>query len=129
MASILEIIERNGKAQAQLIADVLDISRMISGRVTLHVTELSLARSVLDAVESLRPAAAAKRIALQVHIDAEPVVRTDPDRLQNTQTLRVLQQPVFWDPRCPERTSSESASCGAFSLDRFQLHLSIGQAF
>jgi signal transduction histidine kinase/CheY-like chemotaxis protein len=82
VATILEIVERNAKAQAQLIADVLDISRMISGRVKLNVKRVSLARSVLEAVDSIRPTASAKGIALQVNVQEGPVIHADPDRLQ-----------------------------------------------
>jgi len=79
---ILKIVERNAKAQAQLIGDVLDISRMISGRVKLDVTLVSLARVISDAVDSVRPTAAAKGIELRVDVEEGPVVNADPDRLQ-----------------------------------------------
>ena len=82
VAGILEIVERNAKAQAQLIADVLDISRMISGRVKLNVARLSLARIVLEAVDSIRPSAAAKGVTLHVNVQEGPTVNADPDRLQ-----------------------------------------------
>jgi signal transduction histidine kinase/ActR/RegA family two-component response regulator len=82
VASILEIVERNAKAQAQLIADVLDISRMISGRVKLEVIPVSLARVVCDAVDSIRPGAAARDIELHLDVDEGPVANADPDRLQ-----------------------------------------------
>src|SRR5262249_22463124 len=82
VAGILKIIERNAKAQAQLIGDVLDISRMISGRVKLDVTLVSLARIISDAVDSVRPAAVAKGIELRVNIEEGAVVNADPDRLQ-----------------------------------------------
>jgi len=82
VASILEIIERNAKAQAQLIADVLDISRMISGRVKLEVTPVSLARAICDAVDSIRPGAAARGIDVRLDVDEGPVANADPDRLQ-----------------------------------------------
>jgi signal transduction histidine kinase/CheY-like chemotaxis protein len=82
VATILEIIERNAKAQAQLIADVLDISRMISGRVKLEVTPISLARVICDAVDSIRPGAAARGIELHLDVDEGPVANADPDRLQ-----------------------------------------------
>jgi signal transduction histidine kinase len=55
VAGILEIVERNARAQAQLIADVLDISRMTSGRVKLEVSPVSLARVICDAVDSNPP--------------------------------------------------------------------------
>jgi signal transduction histidine kinase/FixJ family two-component response regulator len=82
VASILEIVERNAKAQAQLIADVLDISRMISGRVKLEVTPVSLAGVICDAVDSIRPGAAARGIELHLDVDEGPVAIADPDRLQ-----------------------------------------------
>jgi len=82
VTTILEIIERNAKAQAQLIADVLDISRMISGRVKLEVTPISLARVICDAVDSIRPGAAARGIELHLDVDEGPVANADPDRLQ-----------------------------------------------
>jgi CheY-like chemotaxis protein/two-component sensor histidine kinase len=80
--TILEIVERNARAQAQLIADVLDISRMISGRVNLKIKRLSLTRAVMEAVDSIRPTAAAKRLALNLDVQGEPFVHADPDRLQ-----------------------------------------------
>jgi signal transduction histidine kinase/FixJ family two-component response regulator len=82
VASILEIVERNAKAQAQLIADVLDISRMVTGRVKLEVTPVSLARVILDAVDSIRPGAAARGIDLHLDVEEGPVANADPDRLQ-----------------------------------------------
>jgi signal transduction histidine kinase/CheY-like chemotaxis protein len=82
VATILEIVERNAKAQAQLIADVLDISRMISGRVKLEVIPVSLATVICDAVDSIRPSAAARGIELHLDVDEGPVVNADPDRLQ-----------------------------------------------
>jgi signal transduction histidine kinase/DNA-binding NarL/FixJ family response regulator len=82
VASILEIIERNAKAQAQLIADVLDISRMITGRVKLEVSAVSLAQVVWDAVDSVRPGAAARGIELHLEVEEGPVANADPDRLQ-----------------------------------------------
>src|SRR6185503_19646262 len=82
VAGILEIIERNARAQAQLIADVLDISRMVSGRVKLEVSPVSLARVICDAVDSIRPGAAARGIDLRLEVDEGPIANADPDRLQ-----------------------------------------------
>jgi signal transduction histidine kinase len=79
---ILEIVERNAKAQAQLITDVLDISRMITGRVKLQVEVVPLARLTRDAVDSVRPGAAAKGVGLFVDVDETAVVNGDPERLQ-----------------------------------------------
>jgi signal transduction histidine kinase/CheY-like chemotaxis protein len=82
VGNILEIVERNAKAQAQLIADVLDISRMISGRITLQMKAIPLAQLTLDAVDSVRPAAAAKGVELVVSVDEEAVVNGDAERFQ-----------------------------------------------
>ena len=82
VASILEIIERNAKAQAQLIADVLDISRMITGRVKLEIAPVSLARVICDAADSVRPGADARGIELHLDVDEGPIANADPDRLQ-----------------------------------------------
>ena len=82
VASILEIVERNAKAQAQLISDVLDISRMISGRVKLEFAPVSLARIICDAVDSVRPGAVARGIDIHLDVDEEAVANADADRLQ-----------------------------------------------
>jgi signal transduction histidine kinase/CheY-like chemotaxis protein len=82
VASILEIVERNARAQAQLIADVLDISRMISGRVKLVFAPVPLARVIVDAVDSIRPGAVAKGIEIRLDIDEGVVANADGERLQ-----------------------------------------------
>ena len=76
-------IDRNAKIQTRLIEDLLDVSRMIKGRVSLTVAPVDL-RSIVDAaVETLRPAAAAKEIAVDVEGvgDVLPVIGDD-HRLQ-----------------------------------------------
>ena len=76
-------IDRNAKVQTRLIEDLLDVSRMIKGRVSLRVAPVDL-RSIVDAaVETLRPAAAAKEIAVDVEgtRDVLPVIG-DEHRLQ-----------------------------------------------
>jgi signal transduction histidine kinase/CheY-like chemotaxis protein len=68
----LAIIERNAQAQAKIIDDILDVSRIISGKLRLSVRAVDVA-SVIDAtVDSIRPAAAAKGVALDVDIVLEP---------------------------------------------------------
>jgi signal transduction histidine kinase/CheY-like chemotaxis protein len=87
VADILEIVERNARAQAQIIADVLDISRMITGRMKLNRVAVSLARVVADAIDTIRPGAEAKGIEIRTDVDEGPVVYGDPERLQQ----------VFWN--------------------------------
>ena len=79
----LEVIERNARAQAHLIEDLLEISRIVAGKPTLKVRSVDLAEVVDAAVEVVRPAAAAKRIDLVTDIAVRPAMTSgDPDRLQ-----------------------------------------------
>jgi PAS domain S-box-containing protein len=82
-ANALTVIERNARSQAQIIADLLDMSSIISGKVRLDVQRTELASIISATVESVRPAVLAKGIRLQVVLDpmAGPV-RGDPNRLQ-----------------------------------------------
>jgi len=82
-ANALDIIERNARSQAQIIADLLDMSSIISGKVRLDVQRTDLASVITATVETVRPATVAKNIRLQVVLDpmAGPV-RGDPNRLQ-----------------------------------------------
>lgn len=79
----IETIERNAQAQAQLVDDLLDVSRIITGKLRLSVQSVDLPTVVETVVESLRPAADAKQIAIHTRLDrgAAPVAG-DPDRLQ-----------------------------------------------
>jgi signal transduction histidine kinase/CheY-like chemotaxis protein len=79
----LETIERNARAQAQLIEDLLDMSRIISGKVRLQVEAIEPVTFIEAALETVRPAALAKNIELARTLapDACPVTG-DPNRLQ-----------------------------------------------
>jgi CheY-like chemotaxis protein len=79
----LETIERNAKAQARLIEDLLDVSRIISGKLRLDVKPLNLAEIVGNVVENLRPAAEAKNISIKVNNNfREALVLADGERIQ-----------------------------------------------
>jgi signal transduction histidine kinase/ActR/RegA family two-component response regulator/PAS domain-containing protein len=80
----LEVIERNARAQAQIIEDLLDMSRIISGKVRLDVQRLDLSAIVAAAIETARPTAEAKGIRLLSVIDPLPgaPVGGDANRLQ-----------------------------------------------
>lgn len=78
----LETIERNAQAQTQLIEDLLDISRIIRGRIRLYSRPLNLLRVVETAVDTVRPSAQAKQIGLETCLHLTRVVSGDPDRLQ-----------------------------------------------
>jgi PAS domain S-box-containing protein len=78
----LATIERNARAQARLIEDVLDISRIISGKLSLELREANVGQAVADAVESARPLAEAKGVALQSSVTPGLEIRADQVRLQ-----------------------------------------------
>ncbi|MBD3887564.1 PAS domain S-box protein [Phormidium tenue FACHB-886] len=84
----LETIERNARAQNQLINDLLDVSRIITGKLRLNVRPVVLVSVIESAIDSIRPAAEAKNIRIQSLLDpAAGPVSGDPDRLQQ----------VFWN--------------------------------
>jgi signal transduction histidine kinase/ActR/RegA family two-component response regulator len=84
----IDTIERNARSQAQIIDDLLDMSRIISGKIRLDVQQLDLAGVIRDAVATVQPAADAKEIRLQTLLDplAGPITG-DPNRLRQ----------VFWN--------------------------------
>ena len=79
----LDVIDRNARAQVQLIEDLLDLSRIMSGKVRLDLQQVSLVDVVQRTVHSAEPAAAAKDIRLKVILDPTPsTVSADSGRLQ-----------------------------------------------
>ncbi len=82
-AHAIEIIDRNAKTQAQLIDDILDVSRIVSGKLRLDSRSVQLQQVVEAAIDSIRPLADSKNIRLNVIIDfGADLVWGDPDRLQ-----------------------------------------------
>lgn len=79
----IEIVERNTRLQAQLISDLLDISRIVSGKLQLDVQVVDVAAIVRDTIEAVRLEAESKGLALSVHVDeAAGTVTGDRARLQ-----------------------------------------------
>ncbi|WP_017715514.1 PAS domain-containing protein [Kamptonema formosum] len=79
----LDIIERNGKLQFQIINDLLDLSSIIQGQLRIHTCLLNLEPIINAAIEVVRPAAEAKRIQLESAVDLSAgKVIGDPARLQ-----------------------------------------------
>ncbi|OON63141.1 hypothetical protein B0920_06965 [Massilia sp. KIM] len=79
----LETIERNARAQSQLIEDMLDMSRLIAGKVRVEAKPIAPGEFVLAAVETARPAAMAKRIQLTTVLDPDVgLVSGDIARMQ-----------------------------------------------
>ena len=79
----LETLERNAMSLTQIVEDVLDVSRIVSGKIRLDVQSVELPLVVHNAVATVRPAAEAKGIRLQTIIDPRVgPVSGDPERLQ-----------------------------------------------
>jgi signal transduction histidine kinase/CheY-like chemotaxis protein len=82
-ARAIETIDRNAVAMAQLIDDLLDVSRIISGKMRLEIKRVDAARVIDAAIEAARPAAEAKGVAIVASLDRSvPPVSGDPNRLQ-----------------------------------------------
>jgi signal transduction histidine kinase len=98
-ARALESIERNARAQARLIEDLLEVSRIVTGKLRLQVRPADLAAIIDAAVEVSQPAAAAKRIEIEATIDERPAMTSgDPDRLQQV-IWNLLSNAVKFTPR------------------------------
>ncbi|HET9531202.1 MAG TPA: PAS domain-containing sensor histidine kinase [Blastocatellia bacterium] len=95
----IETIERNAKAQAQIIEDLLDVSRIITGKLTLKPSPIDVSEVVHAAVEAMRPAADAKGIRLQLEAggSAEPIWG-DADRLQQV-IWNLLSNAIKFSPK------------------------------
>jgi PAS domain S-box-containing protein len=78
----LETIERNAYVQEQLIADILDVSRIVTGRLRLNLRPIELAPVLDAAIDTLQPSAAAKGVELTCTKGRTGAILGDPDRLQ-----------------------------------------------
>jgi PAS domain S-box-containing protein len=95
----LSVIERNAISQSRLIEDILDMSRIITGKIRLDVQEVDLHDMIADTVETVRPAAEAKEIFIQTVLDPRAgQVRGDPNRLQQV-AWNLLSNAVKFTPK------------------------------
>ena len=111
----LKVIERNARAQAQIIEDLLDMSSIISGKVRLEMRGVDVA-SVLEAsVNAVRPAAEAKGIELTLVLAPTGAVRADPNRLQQ----------VFWNLLTNAVKFTPKGGRVAVALEKVNSHLKV----
>ncbi len=87
MQRALETIERNAHLQEQLIADILDVSRIVTGKLRLNLHPIDVGPVLAAAVDAVRPTAEAKGVSLEVQTEPAGTVLGDRDRLQQ----------VFWN--------------------------------
>ena len=98
VARAVDTLERNIWAQAQVINDLLDVSRITTGKLELERARVDLAAVVAGAVESMRPAAAGKRLALELSIRGDGLdVEGDAARLQQV-AANILHNAVKFTP-------------------------------
>lgn len=84
----VEVIERNAAAQRQIIEDLLDVSRIVTGKLRISTQPVDLLLVIHAAIDAVRPAAEAKEIKIVTHVEApDMIVRADIERLQQ----------VFWN--------------------------------
>ncbi len=95
----LETIERNANIQTELIEDLLDVTRIASGKLRLQRRRIDLVGVVVAAVETLRPSATAKGVELElVHAPAELLISADSGRIQQV-VWNLVANAVKFTPR------------------------------
>ncbi|HVF23425.1 MAG TPA: MASE1 domain-containing protein, partial [Pyrinomonadaceae bacterium] len=84
----IEVIERNAFMQKQIVEDLLDVSRIVTGKLRLNTQPIDLLLVIHAAIDAIRPAAEAKEVDIRTRFDvADVMVRADVERLQQ----------VFWN--------------------------------
>ena len=84
----VEVIERNAASQRQIIEDLLDVSRIVTGKLRISTQPVDLLLIIHAAIDAVQPAAEAKEIEIATHIASpDAIVRADNERLQQ----------VFWN--------------------------------
>ncbi len=112
----LEVIERNAAAQSQLVADLLDVSRIISGKIRLNLAQVDPAGVLEMVIEGVRPAAEGKRVQIQTAVAPDVgTLRGDPDRLQQ----------VFWNLLTNAVKFSARGGAVRVALARVESHVQV----
>lgn len=94
----LETIERNANAQSQLIDDLLDVSRIVSGKLRIEMHTVDLAETVADAIETVRPTADARGVTLTSGLPHVAPVSGDAQRLRQV-IWNLLSNSIKFTPR------------------------------
>jgi PAS domain S-box-containing protein len=125
----LQTIERNARAQAQLIEDLLDMSRITSGKVLLDMQTLRPEGFLDAAIETVRPAADAKNIRIEKRYAPEPgMIAGDPARLQQV-VWNLLSNAIKFTPRGGLVTVELAAGDGSVSVTVRDTGAGIGPEF
>ncbi|MEA5570888.1 CHASE domain-containing protein [Calothrix sp. UHCC 0171] len=82
IARALETIDRNSRLLGQLVEDILDVSRIISGKFRLNVEEVNVKSVVMSAIDTIQPAVDAKQIQITTQLQPDALIWGDANRLQ-----------------------------------------------
>jgi PAS domain S-box-containing protein len=119
VAEGLKVIERNARAQAQIIEDLLDMSSIISGKVRLSMQRIDLKSVVDTSIKAVRPTAEAKGVKLEANLaPVDGSVAGDPNRLQQ----------VFWNLLTNAVKFTPKEGRVSVTLDRVNSHFEINVA-
>jgi PAS domain S-box-containing protein len=95
----IETIERNSRSQAQLVEDLLDVTRIVSGKLRLNVKPVELSSIVESAIDTVRPAAEARGVEIEKRFDEHPaLVSGDAERLQQI-VWNLLSNAIKFSPK------------------------------
>lgn len=112
----LETIERNARVQGQIVGDLLDMSRIISGKVQLDIEPLDLQDVLTAAIDSVRPSIEAKKLRFRTVLNARAArIRGDANRLQQ----------VFWNLLTNAVKFTPSGGSIQVTLERVNSHVEV----
>ena len=112
----LDTIERNARVQAQIVGDLLDMSRIISGKVQLDIKPLDLQEVLTAAIDSVRPSIEARKLRFRTVLDARAArIRGDANRLQQ----------VFWNLLTNAVKFTPSGGHIQVTLERVNSHVEV----
>ena len=115
LAQGLAVIERNARAQTELISDLLDMSRVLSGKLKVDAVVVKLAPVIEAALEAIAPAAAAKAITVEKVLDPDAEVIGDADRLQQV-AWNLLTNAIKFTPKGGRVKVGASAAGAHFAI-------------
>jgi signal transduction histidine kinase len=98
IARAIRVIRHSAQAQAQLVTHILDVSRIISGRLPLRLSDVDIRAVVCDTLETLQPAVVAKGIAIATRFEGQAMLAADRDRLQQV-IWNVLSNAIKFTPK------------------------------
>ena len=98
LAKAIDVIDRNSRRQSQMVDDLLDMSRIMSGKMRLDVQRLDVSSAIEEAVASAQPAADAKGVRLVKVLGSAAIVQGDPGRVQQV-VWNLVSNAIKFTPR------------------------------